>query len=97
MKNQHTLHFCATKRAVALCAGLFMFGAALAQEPTPEVVGEITTAIGQGKIVGPAGERSIARGRRVHAGDRIETADGGHVHPICRWWPGKRPASTLIA
>ncbi len=80
MKNQHTLHFCATKRAVALCAGLFMFGAALAQEPTPEVVGEITTAIGQGKIVGPAGERSIARGQRVHAGDRIETADGGHVH-----------------
>ena len=80
MKNQHTLHCCAMKRAVTLCAGLFMFGAALAQEPNAEVVGEVTTAIGQGKIVGPAGERSISRGQRVHAGDRVETADGGHVH-----------------
>lgn len=80
MKTQQTSHFCARKRAVALWAGLFMCGAALAQVSAPDVVGEITTAIGQGKIVGPAGERTIARGLRVHAGDRIETADGGHVH-----------------
>lgn len=80
MNTCRTSHFYVIKRTVALWAGLFIFGAALAQESGPEVVGEITTAIGQGKIVGPAGERSIARGQRVHAGDRIETADGGHVH-----------------
>ncbi len=80
MKNSQIPHFRAMTRAVALWAGLFVVGAALAQEPGPEVVGEITTAIGQGKIVGPVGERVIARGLRVHAGDRIETADGGHVH-----------------
>ena len=80
MKTTQLPIFRAMTCAIALCAGLFMAGAALAQEPGLDVVGEITTAIGQGKIVGPAGERAIARGLRVHAGDRIETAEGGHVH-----------------
>ena len=72
--------FRAMTYAIALCAGLFVAGAAPAQESGQEVVGEVTTAIGQGRIVGSAGERAIARGLRVHAGDRIETQDGGHVH-----------------
>lgn len=80
MNSCRTSHFYEIKRTAALWAGLFIFGAALAQEPGPDVVGEITTAIGRGKIVGVAGERAIARGQRVQAGDRIETADGGHVH-----------------
>ena len=80
MNTCRTSHFYVIKRTVALWTGLFIMGVALAQESGPDVVGEITTAIGQGKIVGVAGERAIARGLRVQAGDRIETADGGHVH-----------------
>ena len=84
MKNpqiSHTrVHTRVMKCVVATWTGLFMAGVALAQDAGSEVVGEITTAIGQGKIIGAVGERTIARGQRVHAGDKIETADGGHVH-----------------
>ena len=80
MNTCRTSHFYVIKRIVALWTGLFIMGAALAQESGPDVVGEITTAIGRGKIIGAAGERAIARGQRIQAGDRIETADGGHVH-----------------
>jgi len=86
MKPRQTSHFpsirhvIASIAAIASAAGLSLSAVAYAQEQATDVVGEITTAIGQGKIVGAAGERAIARGQRVHAGDRIETADGGHVH-----------------
>jgi hypothetical protein len=45
-----------------------------------DVVGEVTTVIGLGKIHNTLGEQSIARGQRIRAGDKIETAAGGHVH-----------------
>ena len=63
-----------------LCVMLLNAGAALSQEQLPEVVGEVTTAIGQGVIRNHGGDRPTVRGERIHAGDRIETADGGHVH-----------------
>lgn len=66
--------------ALGFCTMLLNAGGARAQDLVPEVVGEITTVIGQGVIRNPSGERPTARGQRIQAGDRIETADGGHVH-----------------
>lgn len=45
-----------------------------------DVVGEMITVIGQGKVITDQGEQIAARGKLVHVGDRIETAAGGHVH-----------------
>ena len=65
---------------LAICALLLNAGAGRAQDSAPEVVGEITTLIGQGIIRNASGEQAATRGQRVHAGDRIETGEGGHVH-----------------
>jgi len=54
-------------------------GAATAGGPA-DVVGEITSAIGIGKVVNPQGEQTAVRGQLIRAGDQIETTAGGHVH-----------------
>lgn len=66
--------------AIICCVTLLSAGTSFAQDPAQEVVGEITTVIGQGIIRNPSGEYTITRGQRIRAGDRIETAEGGHVH-----------------
>ena len=46
-----------------------------------ETVGEVSLAIGVSRLIDNSGHSSaIARGMPVHAGDRIETEQGGHVH-----------------
>ena len=46
-----------------------------------DIVGTVTTAIGEGRIVSDTGQESVAlRGTSVRSGDRVETAIGGHVH-----------------
>ncbi len=56
-------------------------GAALAQASSSAVVGEVTTIIGRARATSSEGEaRSLVRGAPVHAGDRLETEEGGHVH-----------------
>ena len=48
---------------------------------TPEIVGEITTVIGQGVVRSQSGaQQGLLRGDRVRAGDLVETSEGGHVH-----------------
>jgi len=47
---------------------------------SPDVVGEITTVIGQGKVLRGGEQQSATRGQYIRAGDRIETAAGGHIH-----------------
>jgi hypothetical protein len=48
---------------------------------SPEIVGTVTIAIGAGRILSGAGQEQAAlRGVPIRAGDRIETAAGGHVH-----------------
>ncbi|WP_306604989.1 FecR domain-containing protein [Azonexus sp.] len=68
--------------ALLACLGLMLgAGAATAAQEPQEIVGQITTVIGQGAIRNPAGAlQSVARGDRIRAGDQIETAAGGHVH-----------------
>ncbi|MEW5890800.1 MAG: FecR family protein [Pseudomonadota bacterium] len=62
-------------------------------------VGEVSFAIGVARLIDRAGRVSaVERGTPVHAGDRIETEQGGHVH--IRFIDGAfvsvRPASRLI-
>lgn len=65
----------------AFAAGLSgMAGAAQAQAQA-DIVGEVLTAIGSGRIISGVGQtQAAARGVGVRAGDRVETAVGGHVH-----------------
>lgn len=66
-----------------LCCLAWCLGAAgivRADAPVNDVVGEIITVIGEGRVIGSAGQSAAARGRHVRAGDVIETAAGGHVH-----------------
>lgn len=80
--------------SVALLAA---FGAA--QVRAAVAVGEVTLTIGQAMSI-PAGgvPSALQRGSKVHAGDRIETAEGGHVH--IRFVDGAmvsvRPTSRLV-
>lgn len=71
-----------TKRAVLFCLGLLpalVFAAA--NEAAQDIVGEVTTVIGQGAVRSLSGqEQGVARGDRIRAGDQIETGAGGHVH-----------------
>jgi hypothetical protein len=54
---------------------------AIAQATSGTVVGEVTTLIGRASATGSeGGTRQLARGTPVHAGDRLETEAGGHVH-----------------
>lgn len=45
-----------------------------------DVVGEVTTVIGRGKVVNPQGEQPATRGQLIRAGDQVKTDAGGHVH-----------------
>ena len=46
-----------------------------------DIVGTVTTVIGEGRIVSDTGRESVVlRGTPVRSGDRVETAIGGHVH-----------------
>lgn len=67
-----------------LCLALgLLLGASPAfasQQASPDIVGEITTVIGQGKVLSDSGQLPAVRGQYIHAGDRIETAVGGHIH-----------------
>ena len=53
---------------------------ATATDTLPNVVGEVTAVIGVGKVLNAQSERAVARGELIRAGDKIETAAGGHVH-----------------
>jgi len=45
------------------------------------VVGSVSLLVGQAHAIGPDGNtRKLERGAALHAGDRIETPVGGHVH-----------------
>ena len=66
---------------IACLAGTFMSASAFAQgDALPSVVGEVTSVIGVGRVLNAQNERAVARGGLIRAGDRIETAAGGHVH-----------------
>ncbi len=74
-----TCHF----HASAFVAASFMFGLPVLanQAPVPaDVVGEVTTVIGRGKVVNPQGEQPAVRGHLIRAGDQVATDAGGHVH-----------------
>ena len=48
-----------------------------------QVVGEVTTVIGQAAVMhadAPEVRGAVTRGLRIQVGDRLETAAGGHVH-----------------
>lgn len=67
--------------ALALGAALCVADASAVADKSPEIVGEVTTIIGTGSVKTEAGlESALQRGVPVRAGDRIETAAGGHVH-----------------
>lgn len=74
------------KSASGFVLGMLMLvvlisGPASAREMAAEVVGEVATVIGQGKIFALDGNpQSATRGLPVRAGDRVETGAGGHVH-----------------
>jgi hypothetical protein len=62
-------------------------------------VGEVTLHIGQAVVVSSSqASEVVRRGTLIHAGDRIETAEGGHVH--IRFIDGAlvslRPTSRLV-
>lgn len=66
---------------IGVALGLWFALPAMGGESANEIVGEISTAIGQSVIHRSAGEQfDAARGQRIRAGDRIETGQGGHVH-----------------
>lgn len=69
------------------------------EQVQPIVVGKVTLALGKALIVDPAGlSQTVRTGSKIHAGDRIETAEGGHVH--IRFVDGAlvsvRPTSRLV-
>ena len=88
------------------CAGLLvgtvMVGAVVPAHARPGVVdavGEVTLTVGKAMVVGADGTATaVRRGASVHAGDRVETAEGGHVH--IRFVDGAlvsvRPTSRLV-
>jgi len=75
-----------------------MAGGAQAYAQMP-AVGEVTLHIGQALVVSASGaSAAVRKGSLVHPGDRIETAEGGHVH--IRFVDGAlvsvRPTSRLV-
>ncbi len=84
---------------VFACAALVVLaGGAQAYAQMP-AVGEVTLHIGQALVVSASGaQAAVRRGSPVHPGDRIETAEGGHVH--IRFVDGAlvsvRPTSRLV-
>ena len=85
-----------------LWVGTVMMGAVLpahARLGVADAVGEVTLTVGKAMIVGADGTATaVRRGASVHAGDRVETAEGGHVH--IRFVDGAlvsvRPTSRLV-
>ena len=74
-----------TRRTLPLlCLSLnFLLGVSVGAAPVggpTDVVGEVTSVIGVGKVVNAQGEQNAARGQLIRAGDQIETTAGGHVH-----------------
>jgi len=82
--------------AIAVIFGALLAGTALA---APGAVGEVSLVIGLARLSAGSGQGAVvARGMPVHAGDRIETEQGGHVH--LRFSDGGfvsvRPGSRLV-
>jgi hypothetical protein len=68
----------ALARILAVWLSLTAVGAAYA---AAEAVGEVSLAIGVGRLIGSGGNANpVVRGMPVHVGDRIETEQSGHVH-----------------
>lgn len=93
-KNSNRI-YCPIGGALLLCLAL----PAAATEAACEIAGEISTVIGKGTIHRQTGEQAgAARGLGICAGDRVETAVGGHVH--IRFVDGGlvsvRPSSRLL-
>jgi len=67
---------------IYLVVGLLLSGQVLAEQTSAakEIVGEMITVIGLGKVIAGDAEQPATRGKLVYVGDRIETAAGGHVH-----------------
>lgn len=66
-------------------ANIVAFGLLLAMTgatwAAAEAVGEVSFAIGVTRLIDGAGRaNAVVRGMPVHAGDRVETEQGGHVH-----------------
>jgi hypothetical protein len=85
-----------------LAAGLMALSASFllagARASVPEV-GQVTLTIGRAMVISGSGEPAVARrGSPIHAGDRVETDEGGHVH--IRFVDGAlvsvRPTSRLV-
>jgi len=68
----------------AVCACALALSTVAGATPTPppgDIVGEVLTAIGASRIISVTGQAQTGtRGVGVRAGDRVETAVGGHVH-----------------
>lgn len=85
-----------------LLAGMLVAGAvapAQARSGVADAVGEVTLTVGKAMIVGADGTATtVRRGASIRAGDRVETAEGGHVH--IRFVDGAlvsvRPTSRLV-
>jgi len=86
--------------AVAFACAALLPSRAAAQTPMDEAaVGEVTLQIGQAVRVSSGGQsEAVQRGTFIRSGDRIETAESGHVH--IRFVDGAlvsvRPTSRLV-
>lgn len=75
--NAFTLPYFRSFAALTAC----LIASGWAGASIPEIVGEVTTVIGVASLrQGNADGEPVRRGAPVRAGDRIETAAGGHVH-----------------
>ncbi len=76
--NKHPAGLMGWANIVAFGLLLAMTGAAWA---AAGAVGEVSFAIGVTRLIDGAGRaNAVVRGMSVHAGDRVETEQGGHVH-----------------
>ena len=71
-----------SRASVCIALGLTLGLPVLAAEPQVpgDVVGELTTVIGRGKVINPQGEQPATRGQLIRVGDQVATDAGGHVH-----------------
>lgn len=82
---------------LALCFASFTIVADASAQT--QSIGEVTLYIGHAMVISTSGASEVARrGTAIHAGDRIETSEGGHVH--IRFVDGAmvsvRPTSRLV-
>ncbi len=94
--REHPASLSALARVIVCWLSLAAAGAAGA---AATAVGEVSLAIGVSRLIDGNGHASrIVRGMAVHAGDRIETEQGGHAH--LRFVDGAfvsvRPGSRLV-